>query len=78
MGGALFEHHEVIDVRGGALESTGLTLEQVQLRRKTFGLNSLPPFLRVPLWRRLCLNLSISSQSCRGLAAVWRFWRASP
>ena len=39
------------------LESAGLSLEEVQLRRKDFGLNVLPRPPHLPLWRRLLSQL---------------------
>ena len=43
--------------REARIESAGLSLEQVQLRRKTYGLNVLPRPPHVPLWRRLLSQL---------------------
>jgi magnesium-transporting ATPase (P-type) len=36
---------------------TGLSLDEVELRRQRFGLNLLPPSPRVPLWQRLLSQL---------------------
>ena len=38
-------------------ESAGLTREDVERRRKTFGLNLLPRQRHIPLWRRLLAQL---------------------
>jgi len=38
-------------------ESTGLSAAEIHLRRQKYGLNLLPPPLRVPLWRRLASQL---------------------
>jgi calcium-translocating P-type ATPase len=45
------------DVGDRPLESTGLRREEVEQRRKQYGLNQLPSPPRVPLWRRLLSQL---------------------
>jgi magnesium-transporting ATPase (P-type) len=48
---------EQVDTAAYPFDSTGLSLEEVEQRRKQYGLNLLPPPPRVPLWRRLLLQL---------------------